>query len=303
MKRRLVGVSRLHKPVLIDSVLSYLKLKAGDIVLDGTVGSGGHAEGILKTIGPQGFLIGLDQDEEAIKRTQNRLERMGGRFKLIQLNFRFLDQALSLLNFNKVNAVLLDVGVSTDQLEDSGRGFSFQKDGPLDMRMDRNQAQTAADLVNGLSQEELVMIFREYGEERYARQITQAIVRERAKAPLRTTGTLKKVVEEAVPARYRHGRIHPATRVFQAFRIAVNDELGALEETLPKAFDCLDFGGKLCVISFHSLEDRIVKRFFVKQKQAGSGKIITKKPVQPSDQEIQINPRARSAKLRVIERN
>jgi len=293
----------LHKPVLTETVLSYLKLKPGDIVFDGTVGSGGHAEAILKAIGPEGFLIGLDQDEEAIKRVQNRLEQAGRRFKLIQLNFRFLDQVLSSLHFNKVNAVLLDVGISTDQLQDSGRGFSFQKDGPLDMRMDRSQAQTAADLVNGLNEEELAMIFREYGEERYARQIARAVAKERTKTPLRTTGILKKMIVDAVPARYRYGRIHPATRVFQALRIAVNDELAALEETLPKAFDCLDFSGKLCVISFHSLEDRIVKRFFLKQKQAGMGKIITKKPVQPSDQEIQTNPSARSAKLRVIERN
>jgi len=293
----------LHKPVLTETVLSYLNLKPGDIVFDGTVGSGGHAEAILKAIGPEGFLIGLDQDEEAIKRVQNRLEQVGKRFKLIQLNFRFLDQALSSLHFNKVNAVLLDVGISTDQLQDSGRGFSFQKDGPLDMRMDRSQAQTAADLVNGLNEEELAMIFREYGEERYARQIARAIAKERTRTPLRTTGILKKMIVDAVPARYRYGRIHPATRVFQALRIAVNDELAALEETLPKAFDCLDFSGKLCVISFHSLEDRIVKRFFLKQKQAGMGKIITKKPVQPSDQEIQTNPSARSAKLRVIERN
>lgn len=293
----------MHKPVLTETVLSYLKLKPGDIVFDGTVGSGGHAEAILKAIGPEGFLIGLDQDEEAIKRVQNRLEQAGRRFKLIQLNFRFLDQVLSSLHFNKVNAVLLDVGISTDQLQDSGRGFSFQKDGPLDMRMDRSQAQTAADLVNGLNEEELAMIFREYGEERYARQIARAVAKERTKTPLRTTGILKKMIVDAVPARYRYGRIHPATRVFQALRIAVNDELAALEETLPKAFDCLDFSGKLCVISFHSLEDRIVKRFFLKQKQAGMGKIITKKPVQPSDQEIQTNPSARSAKLRVIERN
>jgi len=293
----------LHKPVLLETVLSYLKLKPGDIVLDGTVGSGGHAEAMLKAIGPQGFLIGLDQDEEALKRAQRRLEGVGGRFKLIQLNFRFLNQALSSLNFTKINAVLLDIGVSTDQLENPRRGFSFQQDGPLDMRMDQSQAQTAADLVNGLSQEELVMIFRQYGEERYAKQIAQVVARERVKKPFTTTGAFKKVVEEAVPTRYRYGRIHPATRVFQALRIAVNDELGALEEILPKAFDCLDFGGKLCVISFHSLEDRIVKHFFVKQKAAGTGKIITKKPVQPSDQEIKSNPKSRSAKLRVIERN
>lgn len=293
----------MHKPVLRDVVLSYLNLKPGQVVLDATLGSGGHAEAILHAIGPQGFLIGLDQDEEAIKRAQACLEQLEGRFKLMQINFRFIDQALSSLNIHQVNAVLLDVGVSSEQLENPERGFGIQHTGPLDMRMDQRQTETAAHLIAKEGEYELAKIFREYGEERHANRIARTIVRERVKAPIETTEALKTLIERITPARFRYGRIHPATRVFQALRIAVNDELGALEESLPKAFDCLDFGGRLSVISFHSLEDRIVKHFFLKQKQAGVGTIITKKPVRPSDEEIGTNPRARSAKLRVIERN
>ena len=293
----------MHKPVLRDVVLSYLNLKPGQVVLDATLGSGGHAEAILHAIGPQGFLIGLDQDEEAIKRAQACLEQLEGRFKLMQINFRFIDQALSSLNIHQVNAVLLDVGVSSEQLENPERGFGIQHTGPLDMRMDQRQTETAAHLIAKEGEYELAKIFREYGEERHANRIARTIVRERVKAPIETTEALKTLIERITPARFRYGRIHPATRVFQALRIAVNDELGALEESLPKAFDCLDFGGRLCVISFHSLEDRIVKRFFLKQKQAGVGTIVTKKPVRPSDEEVANNTRARSAKLRVIERN
>ena len=303
MKRRPLGVSRLHKPVLFDSVLSHLALKAGQIVLDGTVGSGGHAEAILQAIQPGGILIGLDQDEEALKRTKNRLEQMGGRFILERCNFRKLDQALSRLNFYKVHAVLLDIGVSSEQLESSKRGFSFQLDGPLDMRMDRREDLRADMLIAKASQGELESIFRNFGEERFARRIAQVIVRERQKSPIQTTVELKKIIESSVPARYRFGRIHPATRIFQALRIAVNDELGALEEGLSKAFDVLEQGGRLAVISFHSLEDRIVKRFFIRQKGTGKGIILTKKPICASDEELEMNPRARSAKLRVIERS
>lgn len=293
----------MHQAVLINSVLSYLDLKPGQIVLDGTIGSGGHAEAILKAINPGGTLIGLDQDEEAIKRAEKRLNTHGHhRVVLKRLNFRHLDQALSLLNIKQVHAVLLDIGLSSDQLGDPGRGFSFQEEGPLDMRMDRNLETTAGDLIAGLKESELISVFREYGEERYAGRIARAIVLQRQKKPIGTTSALKTLIEEAVPAKYRHGRIHPATRVFQALRIAVNDELGALREALPKAFEALAKEGKLAVISFHSLEDRMVKRFFVDQKAKGEGKILTKKPVTATDHEIEANPRSRSAKLRVIER-
>lgn len=293
----------MHQAVLIDSVLSYLDLKPGQIVLDGTIGSGGHSEAILKAINPGGTLIGLDQDEEAIERAKKKFKVHGNnRVVLGRFNFRDLDQALSSLNIKQVHAVLLDIGLSSNQLGDPGRGFSFQENGPLDMRMDRRIETTAADLIAGLSEVELVAIFRQYGEERYAGRIAKAIVSRRRKNPIRTTEALKALIEDVVPVKYKHGRIHPATRVFQALRIKVNDELNALIEALPKAFDSLITGGKLAVISFHSLEDRIVKRFFIDKKTKGDGKILTKKPVTATNQEIAINPRSRSAKLRVIER-
>ena len=293
----------MHQSVLGESVLSYLDLKPGQIVLDGTIGSGGHAERILKAIGPdEGILIGLDQDEEAIKRTQIRLEKVGGRFVLKHLNFRYLDQALSSLNIYQLHAVLFDIGVSREQLEDSRRGFSFKLDGPLDMRMDQRLDTTAEDFVAKSSYEELETIFRQFGEERYAGRIAKTIVQNRAQAPIKTTTGLRCLIERMTPARYRFGRIHPATRVFQALRIAVNDELNALEEALPKVFGSLKHGGRLLVISFHSLEDRIVKHFFLKQKRSGEGTLITKKPLRPSSEEMKQNPSARSAKLRVIER-
>ena len=293
----------MHQAVLVDSVLSYLDLKPGQIVLDGTIGSGGHAQDILKAINPGGTLIGLDQDEKAAERAEKRLKTSGNnRVVLRRLNFRHLDRALSSLNIRQVHAVLLDIGLSSDQLGEPGRGFSFQKEGPLDMRMDQGLETTAGDLVAGLRESELISVFREYGEERYAGRIARAIVLRRQKKPVGTTGELKTLIEETVPAKYRHGRIHPATRVFQALRIAVNDELNALKEALPKAFEILAPGGKLAVISFHSLEDRIVKRFFIDKKAKGEGTILTKKPVIARDEEIEANPRARSAKLRVIER-
>jgi len=293
----------LHKSVLLEPALSHLNLSPGQIVLDATVGSGGHSEAILRQISPNGFLIGLDQDVEALKRAEERLQAVGGKFKLQHLNFRFLDQALSSLNIKDVHAVLLDVGVSSDQLEKSDRGFSFMKEGPLDMRMDQSQTQTAEHLIYGLSEKELIKIFSEFGEERFARRIAQKIVFDRAKKPIKTTFDLKHVVEEVVPPKYRFGRIHPATRIFQALRIAVNDELNALKEALPKAFGSLKSGGRLAVISFHSLEDRIVKQYFVKEKNTGAGKILTKKPIEATEDELRENPKSRSAKLRVIERN
>ncbi len=293
----------MHKSVLLDSVLSHLNLSPGQIVFDLTIGSGGHAEAILQRIKPNGLLIGLDQDKAAVERARKRLQETGGKFTLHHLNFRFLDQALSSLNIEQVNVVLLDIGVSTDQLEESDRGFSFMREGPLDMRMDQDQSQTAQHLIYGLSERELTQIFGELGEERYARRIAHQIVSERAKSPIKTTIDLKNIVEKVVPSKYRFGRIHPATRIFQALRIAVNDELNALTEALPKAFGVLKPAGRLAVISFHSLEDRIVKHFFVKEKNLGEGKIITKKPVEATEAEVTENPKARSAKLRVIERS
>ena len=293
----------MHKSVLLETVLSHLNLAPSQIVLDATVGGGGHSEAILRRISPKGFLIGLDQDPEALKRARKRLEEVGGKFTLIHQNFRFLDQSLSSLNIHEVHAVLLDVGLSSDQLDEAGRGFSFMREGPLDMRMDPTQSQTAQDLIYGLSEKELTQVFGELGEERYARRIANKIVTERPKRSIKTTFDLKYLVEEVVPSKYKFGRIHPATRIFQALRIALNDELNALKEALPKAFAVLKPGGRLAVISFHSLEDRIVKQYFVSLKNSGTGKIVTKKPIEATEEEVAENPRSRSAKLRVIERS
>ena len=292
----------MHKPVLLHAVCSGLALEAGSKVLDGTVGSGGHAEAMLKIIGPSGLLIGLDQDQEAIERTEERLRSIPGRYILKRCNFRHLDQALLSLNIQRVNAVLLDIGVSSEQLENASRGFSFQEEGPLDMRMNQTEGRSAAQLVARTSREELAVIFHQYGEERRARQIAEMLVRERTQRPIATTRSLAQLIENITPARFRFGRVHPATRVFQALRIAVNDVLGSLEEALPKALRSLRGGGRLAVISFHSLEDRIVKHFFVESTHSGEGRIMTKKPLRASDEEIEANPRSRSAKLRVLER-
>lgn len=292
----------LHKPVLLNEVFQLLALKPGMTVLDGTVGSGGHAEAILQAIGPSGHLIGLDRDPEAIQRTRERLKTVSRNVTLLHSNFSRIHQALSSLNIRKVNAVLLDIGISSEQLDEPKRGFSFTRDGPLDMRMDQSAGPSAADLIAGAAAEELASMFREYGEERFAKKIAHAIVRERAKKSVTTTAELANIIAGVTPARFRFGRIHPATRVFQALRIAVNQELRALDEALPQAFDALAPLGRLAVISFHSLEDRRVKQFFVGKKQSGEGKILTKKPVQAAPEELRENPRARSAKLRVIER-
>ncbi len=292
----------LHEPVLLEEVVSYLAVKPGDTVLDGTVGSGGHAEALLKLAGPSGRLIGLDRDEEALERSRRRLSRIGARFDLVQSNFLFLDEALESLNIRQVHAVLLDVGFSRDQVEDPARGFSFLREGPLDMRMDRQTGKSAAELIQESTERKLELIFRTYGEEWRSRQFARAIVKSREEKPIETTLELAEVIKKHSPPAMRYGRIHPATRVFQALRIAVNGELEALEGALPKAFSALASGGRLGVISFHSLEDRLVKRFFVGLKKENRGAIVTKKPVQPTSEEISRNKMARSAKLRVIEK-
>ncbi len=289
--------ARRHEPVLQEEVLRLLDPRPGKRIVDLTVGSGGHAGGILKRLGPQGWLIGIDQDREAIERARINLASFP-HVELIHSNFVYLDEILAGLNLETVDAVLLDVGASREQLEDARRGFSFLKEGPLDMRMDPEGRRTARDLVNDLSQRELETIFRRYGEERWAKRIAAAICQERQGKPIETTGELARIVAGAVPGRFRFGRRHPATRVFQALRIQVNQELEALETVLPKAFEALGRGGRLAAITFHSLEDRIVKQTFREWEKEERGKILTPKPVQPTWEEIRENPRARSAKLR-----
>lgn len=292
---------KYHEPVLKKEVIELLQLKAGDIVVDGTVGDGGHAEAMLERIGPNGQLTGIDLDPAAIATARRRLKKFGSRVKLIRGNFRNIDEHLKTsknIGQHQPQAILLDLGLRSAELEESGRGFSFRKEEPLLMTFDPDAEVTAASIVNGVRRDELVRMLREYGEERFALQIAAAIVEYRKHHRILTTTELAFIIAGAVPRSYEHGRIHPATRTFQALRIAVNDELGALRDGLRNAYAALVPGGRLAVISFHSLEDRIVKHAFKKFP----GRIITKKPVIPSDEEIKTNPRSRSAKLRVIQK-
>jgi len=299
--------------VLLQEVLDYLQPRPGGRYIDATVGGGGHAEAILEASAPDGRLLGLDADPEAIERTQRRLHRLEHRVILVHAHFDHLEKVATRTGFVPADGVLMDLGVSSDQLEAARRGFSFLQSGPLDMRMDPSLPRTAADLVNSLSEEELVRIIRTYGEEPRARRIAQAIVRHR---PVTTTSELAALIEHVVPRRPGQ-RLHPATRSFQALRIAVNDELGALERALPQALNVLRPGGRVVVITFHSLEDRIVKRFFRRESKdcicpprqpvctcghKAQVRLLTSKPVVPSAAEITRNVRSRSAKLRAVEK-
>ncbi len=287
-----------------EEVLFWLIREDGRTYLDCTVGYSGHAEKLLAASSPDSRLIGLDRDAVAIAASRERLERFGDRVVLIHGHFMNLKQHLAASGIGRVDGILFDLGVSSPQLEEPARGFSFQGDGPLDMRMDQSMNGTAADLINRWPEAQLADAIFQFGEERFSRRIARAIVRARERHPLATTKELVSVIEGAVPANYRHGRLHCATRTFQAFRIAVNQELDCLEPALRDAVDVLSPGGRLCVISFHSLEDRIVKHTF----RALSGKddpalvVLTKKPQVPARKESDRNPRSRSAKLRAAQR-
>jgi len=306
----------MHIPVLVKEVLEILRCERPGIYVDCTVGAGGHARAILSA-SPESRLIGIDRDEEALEIARENLKEFGDRVILIHDNFINLDRILQETGTGEVDGILFDLGLSSIQLESAERGFSFQKEGPLDMRMDRRESTTAADLINTLPQEELEDLFRRYGEERWARRIATAIVKEREKHPITTTRELVDIIMNAVPQSYKFRRIHPATKVFQALRIAVNKELDNLKEALVKAVHMLKKGGRLCVISFHSLEDRIVKHTFrdlargcicpphIPVCVCGRKKLvslITSRPITPEPEEIQLNPRARSAKMRCVEK-
>ncbi len=283
--------------------MEFLNPKQDDVVVDGTLGLGGHAEAILKRIGPRGRLIGIDRDERSLRMAKERLRPYVEQTHFVQGDFRDLDRILSALGITKVNGVILDLGVSSVQLDDPQRGFSFQTEGPLDMRMDQSNPVSAFELVNSLPEKELAVILRDYGEERWHNRIARTIVRQRAMHPIETTGDLREVVLKAVPSRKGKGeRIHPATRTFQAIRIAVNRELENISIVLKKCIDLLAPGGRIAVIAFHSLEDRIVKQQFRDWAKDGKVKLIFKKPLRPSEKECQENPRARSARLRVAQR-
>ncbi len=294
----------VHIPVLAEEVVAWLCPRTQGWYLDCTVGLGGTAERILQCSGPGGMLIGLDHDPSAIAHARARLHPYRDRVRLMCENFRHVTSAMRAARRTRVDGILFDLGLSSAQLAQPERGFSFQQDGPLDMRMNPDGGPTADVLVNTLPETHLASIIHTLGEERYARRIARAIVRARRLAPLRTTMALSGVVRQAVPRSYRGGRLHPATRTFQAFRLAVNDELGALTAALGDVTELLAPGGRLCVIAFHSLEDRVVKHAFrrVAREAPAQWTILTKKPVVPAGEERTANPRARSAKLRVMER-
>ncbi len=294
-------MSSVHKPVLLKEVLDYLIPAPDKNFIDCTFGGGGHGVEILKRIAPEGKLLAIDADIE----TSNQISDIRNNKNIIFINdnFRNLQEIVAKKFPYSVQGILLDLGLSSDQLENSGRGFSFQKDEPLDMRFDTRQSLTAAEILNSYSLEALYDIFKNYGEYPHARRLCQGIFRTRKITKFKTTQQLVALVLEIQPRRF-FDKLHPATKVFQALRIAVNDELESLKEVLPQAVDILSANGRLMVISFHALEDRIVKNFFrdLARQEVPVIKILTKKPVVPSEEEIRQNPRSRSAKMRVAEK-
>lgn len=299
-----ISNSSRHVSVFLDEITAWLVTERSKTIVDGTVGYGGHSERLLEKAGNDVVLIGIDRDEEALAYSRNRLARFGSRAILLKGDFVDVKQLLRNVDIPAIDGALFDLGVSSPQLDDSNRGFSFQEDGPLDMRMDQSTGTTAGELVNSLPESELADLIFQYGEERFSRRIARAIVRARERKALASTQELTTVIKESVPAAYRHGRIHCATRTFQALRIAVNRELDVLEPAIRDAVDMLRPGGRIAVISFHSLEDRIVKHTFRALAERPHQKVVvlTKRPQVPSEAECRENPRARSAKLRVAER-
>lgn len=302
----------MHKPVLYQEIIHALQPRRGGRYVDGTLGAGGHARGILEACAPDGQLLGLDVDPQALAIARKTLAPYEHRVHLAQASHVTLRERLASLGWDAVDGILLDLGASSLQFDDPARGFSFWQDGPLDMRFGVNAAMTAEEIVNTFDEQELADIIFRYGEDRNARKIARAIVTNR---PLRATRELAAVIEQVSPR--KGSRVHPATRTFQALRIVVNDELAALEKTLPQAVSALRSGGRCAVISFHSLEDRLVKDFFREQSRERVNpphetiyeterravvKLVNKKPILPTEEEIRENPRARSAKLRVIEK-
>ena len=292
-------LSSVHQPVLLEEAVGMLQVQPGGIYMDGTFGLGGHTREILRRSAPGGKVIAFDWDEEAIALGLDNLGELRDRVRIVNRNFREIDRGLEEAGVSTVDGILIDIGLSSLQLEAEGRGFSFRKNEPLDMRMDRRRPITAAQVIADSKEDELADIFFYYGEERQARRVAAAIVRERQKEKIETTGDLARIVAAAIPRKYHPARIHVATRVFQGLRIAVNEELANLAEILNKAAGHLKPVARICVISFHSLEDRIVKRALAGNPEL---RVVTRKPVTPGEDEIRKNPRARSSRLRVAER-
>jgi len=293
--------SRIHEPVMVAEVTALLLERRPLRIVDATVATGGHALALLEAAPPAACLLGLDRDAQALSVAANRLERFGARAILRQADFADLEANADEVGFMQVDAVLADLGMSSFALEDPSRGFSFRHEGPLDMRMDLGQSLRACDIVNQESAEEIARIIYEYGEERGSRRIARAIVEARRRRPIATTGELRTLIERAIGGR-RRGGVHPATRTFQALRIAVNHELESLEALLERAPARLASGGRMVVISYHSLEDRAVKRRFRELAAGGGFMLVTGKAMRPSAEEVARNPRSRSARLRCLER-
>ncbi len=306
-----------HISVLLDETIDSLNIKPDGIYVDGTLGGGGHSLEICKRLGEGGRLIGIDQDMDAIQAASKRLEKYQDKVDIVHSNYQDIESCLGELSITGVDGIVLDLGVSSYQLDNVDRGFTYREDTPLDMRMDQSQTQTARDIVNNYSEMELFRVIRDYGEDGFAKNIAKHIVKAREEGPIETTGQLNEIIKAAIPAKMRQGTGHPSKKTFQAIRIELNHELEVLENSIDKMIDLLNPGGRLSIITFHSLEDRIVKNLFRRNMnpcicppnfpvctcgQAPKGKIITRKPIIPSDEEINDNKRAKSSKLRVFEK-
>lgn len=295
----------VHVPVLLREVIDAINPREGGVYVDGTMGGGGHAEALCRRVGPTGTVISLDRDLAAVDRTEKRLRDVFAEWatpqrfpiRFVHANYRYFDEVLDLLKIDKIDGLLLDLGLSSDQLADRRRGFSFESDGALDLRFDTSEGETAAELLDRLKEEEIAEVIFRFGEERFSRRIARAIVQRRSTDPIRRADQLAELVRRCVPG--GKSKIDPATRTFQALRIAVNDELGSLRRILELAPGRLKIGGVLVAISFHSLEDRLVKQAF---REGECWETMTKKPILASEEEIRCNPRARSAKLRAARR-
>ena len=307
----------VHKSVMLDETIEALHIRPDGIYVDGSLGGAGHSREIAARLGDKGRLIGIDQDGDAIAVAGKRLEPFGDRVTIVRSNYADMRNILDSLSIEKVSGILLDLGVSSYQLDNSERGFTYREDVPLDMRMDMRQPRTARDIVNDYSEKELFHIIRDYGEDRFAKNIARHIVAARQNAPIETTGQLCDIIRAAIPAKVRATGGHPAKKTFQAIRIELNHELDVLKDHLEEMIDSLEDGGRLCVITFHSLEDRIVKNIFRTSEnpcicppdfpictcgRVSKGKVITRKPIVPTEKELEENSRSKSAKLRVFER-
>ena len=308
----------VHKSVLLDETVNGLNIKPDGIYVDGTLGGGGHAYEVCRRLGKQGSIVGIDQDAAAIEAAGFRLKDFGEKVTIVRSNYCNMKSKLQELGIDKVDGIVLDLGVSSYQLDTAERGFSYREDAPLDMRMDTRQKMTARDIVNDYSEMELYRVIRDYGEDKFAKNIAKHIVIAREKEPIETTGQLTEIIRQAIPMKYQKKSGHPAKRTFQAIRIELNRELEVLRDSLDDMIELLNPGGRLCIITFHSLEDRIVKSAFKKNEnpctcppdfpvcvcgKKSKGSIITRKPILPSEEELANNSRSKSAKLRIFERS